>query len=246
MYIIHTFTVVVDLMESKERDFEKNLLKEREELTIATAQLKKLTEREAALASQNTKQSVELVAAEKRHQSIQEELVRVKGELKSRETELGSMREDSKSKIDKSSAEMDALRKKSVEQSKIIKEYQEKVIDTFIITKCCGQSDMYNYINLHTCIQCKELNLCILAQCTYSVHEGLLRLIIVEFQISKMTEKLQKLSGDITSEKELSQQLQKNSTSQMNQKTSENRKMALEISKLKVKQWLLHTCHMLF
>ncbi len=79
----------------------------------------------------------------------------------------------------------------------------------------------------------------IVMMCSSGLHED-----VVKFQVSKMTEKLQKLSGDIISEKELSQQLQKNSTSQMNQKTSENRKMALEISKLKVK-WLhrLHTCH---
>lgn len=120
---------MVDLMESKEGAFKRNLLKEKEELAIATAQLKRLTEREAALASQNTKQSVDLVAAEKRHQSLQEELTRVKGELKSKENELSSTREDSKSKSDKSSTEMDALRKKSIEQSKLIKEYQEKVFN---------------------------------------------------------------------------------------------------------------------
>lgn len=49
-----------------------------------------------------------------------------------------------------------------------------------------------------------------------------------------MTDKLQKLSRDLCTERESSQQEQKTSLSQLNQKTSENRKMALEISKLKV------------
>ncbi len=64
-----------------------------------------------------------------------------------------------------------------------------------------------------------------------------------------MTDKLQKLSEDLCLEKESSKQVQKTSSSQLNLKTSENRKMALEISKLKVVMHAiiiickcLHTC----
>ena len=50
-----------------------------------------------------------------------------------------------------------------------------------------------------------------------------------------MTEKVQKLSKQLTSEKAASEQLQKSSSNQMTQQTSENRKLLLEISKLKVR-----------
>ena len=53
-------------------------------------------------------------------------------------------------------------------------------------------------------------------------------------QISKMTEKAQKLAKDLASEKAKSDQLQKSATNQASQQTGENRKLALEISKLKV------------
>lgn len=53
-------------------------------------------------------------------------------------------------------------------------------------------------------------------------------------QISKMTEKAQKLAKDLASEKAKSDQLQKSATNQASQQTSENRKLALELSKLKV------------
>lgn len=53
-------------------------------------------------------------------------------------------------------------------------------------------------------------------------------------QISKMTEKAQKLAKDLASEKAKSDQLQKSATNQASQQTGENRKLAFEISKLKV------------
>ena len=53
-------------------------------------------------------------------------------------------------------------------------------------------------------------------------------------KISKMTEKAQKLAKDLASEKAKSDQLQKSTTNQASQQTSENRKLALELSKLKV------------
>lgn len=49
-----------------------------------------------------------------------------------------------------------------------------------------------------------------------------------------MTEKLQKLTKNLTEEKAAADKLQKSSASQLTQQTSDNRKMALEISKLKV------------
>lgn len=49
-----------------------------------------------------------------------------------------------------------------------------------------------------------------------------------------MTEKIQKLSKNLTEEKAAAEKLQKSNSSQITQQTSENRKMALEISKLKV------------
>lgn len=52
-------------------------------------------------------------------------------------------------------------------------------------------------------------------------------------KVGKMTEKIQKLSQQITSEKVSSEQLHKTTAEQVQQKTAENRKMALEISKLK-------------
>lgn len=53
-------------------------------------------------------------------------------------------------------------------------------------------------------------------------------------QLSKMTEKVQKMSKQLSAEKAASEQLQKASSDQKSQLTSENRKLALEISKLKV------------
>ena len=53
-------------------------------------------------------------------------------------------------------------------------------------------------------------------------------------QVSKMTEKLQKLTKSLAEEKAAAEKLQKSNSSQINQQTSDNRKMALEISKLKV------------
>ena len=53
-------------------------------------------------------------------------------------------------------------------------------------------------------------------------------------QLSKMTEKVQKISKQLSTEKALTEQLQKSTSSQMTQQISDNRKMALEISKLKV------------
>lgn len=50
-----------------------------------------------------------------------------------------------------------------------------------------------------------------------------------------MTEKVQKLSKQLTSEKAASEELQKSTSVQMSQQTSENRKLLLEISKLKVR-----------
>lgn len=58
---------------------------------------------------------------------------------------------------------------------------------------------------------------------------------LLEYQqkVSKMTEKVQKLSKQLTSEKAASEELQKSTSVQMSQQTSENRKLLLEISKLK-------------
>ena len=49
-----------------------------------------------------------------------------------------------------------------------------------------------------------------------------------------MTEKVQKLTKQLASEKSAAEQLQKTSSDLKSQQTSENRKLALEISKLKV------------
>ena len=49
-----------------------------------------------------------------------------------------------------------------------------------------------------------------------------------------MTEKLQKLTKSLAEEKAAAEKLQKSNSSQISQQTSDNRKMALEISKLKV------------
>ena len=49
-----------------------------------------------------------------------------------------------------------------------------------------------------------------------------------------MTEKVQKLTKGLASEKSASEQLQKASTDRVSQQAAENRKMALEISKMKV------------
>ena len=57
---------------------------------------------------------------------------------------------------------------------------------------------------------------------------------VVLLKVGKMTEKIQKLSQQITSEKVSSEQLHKTTAEQVQQKTAQNRKMALEISKLKV------------
>lgn len=54
-----------------------------------------------------------------------------------------------------------------------------------------------------------------------------------------MTEKLQKLTKSLAEEKAATEKLQKSNSSQISQQTSDNRKMALEISKLKVKLILL-------
>ena len=53
-------------------------------------------------------------------------------------------------------------------------------------------------------------------------------------QISKMTDKAQKLAKQLASEKTNSEQLQKSTANQASHQTSENRKLALEISKMKV------------
>lgn len=49
-----------------------------------------------------------------------------------------------------------------------------------------------------------------------------------------MTEKVQKLTKGLATEKSMADQLQKTATERSNQQTTENRKLALEISKLKV------------
>ena len=49
-----------------------------------------------------------------------------------------------------------------------------------------------------------------------------------------MTEKVQRLTKGLVTEKASVEQLQKTASDQSNQQTSENRKLALEISKLKV------------
>ena len=49
-----------------------------------------------------------------------------------------------------------------------------------------------------------------------------------------MTEKLQKLTKNLAEEKTAAEKSQKSNASQLAQQTSDNRKMALEISKLKV------------
>ena len=53
-----------------------------------------------------------------------------------------------------------------------------------------------------------------------------------------MTEKLQKVTRTLAEEKAAAEKLQKSNSSQITQQTSDNRKMALEISKLKVKKML--------
>ena len=53
-------------------------------------------------------------------------------------------------------------------------------------------------------------------------------------QIGKLTEKLKELSKQLMSEKTSAEKNQKSKTDQMQQQTTENRKLALEISKLKV------------
>lgn len=53
-------------------------------------------------------------------------------------------------------------------------------------------------------------------------------------QLSKMTEKVQKLTKGLATEKATADQLQKTASDRSTQQTAENRKLALEISKLKV------------
>ena len=54
-------------------------------------------------------------------------------------------------------------------------------------------------------------------------------------QLSKMTEKVQRLTKGLVTEKASVEQLQKSASENTNQQTEENRKLALDISKLKVK-----------
>ena len=54
-------------------------------------------------------------------------------------------------------------------------------------------------------------------------------------KISKLTEKMKELTKCLSSEKETTEKVHKASSEQVTQQTSENRKMALEISKLKVR-----------
>lgn len=53
-------------------------------------------------------------------------------------------------------------------------------------------------------------------------------------QLSKMTEKVQKLTKGLATEKATTDQLQKTASDRSTQQTAENRKLTLEISKLKV------------
>lgn len=124
---------MLQVIEMKEGDFKRQLTKEQEELGAVNAKVCRLMEKEASLASQNTKQSTELVANEKKQQWLHDELSRVKNELKLRETELNFVCEGSKSTQEKYTAEIKGLRKAGVEQSKIVKEYQEKVL----LSTCC-------------------------------------------------------------------------------------------------------------
>ena len=55
-------------------------------------------------------------------------------------------------------------------------------------------------------------------------------------QISKLTEKMNKISKDLSSERMAAERLQKDNSGQLSQHVTENRKLALEISKLKVIQ----------
>jgi chromosome segregation ATPase len=60
--------------------------------------------------------------------------------------------------------------------------------------------------------------------------------VLREYQekLSKMTEKVQRLTKGLAIEKASAEQLQKSGSERSNQQTAENRKLALEISKLKV------------
>lgn len=53
-------------------------------------------------------------------------------------------------------------------------------------------------------------------------------------QIMKLTDRMNKLSKDLSSEKTTSEKHQKSTTDLLAQQTSENRKLLLELSKLKV------------
>ena len=58
---------------------------------------------------------------------------------------------------------------------------------------------------------------------------------VFHLQLSKMTEKVQRLTKGLVTEKASVEHLQKSASEHSNQQTAENRKLALEISKLKVK-----------
>lgn len=123
------YCVVLEMLEQRSSEFKTQLAKEKEELTKATTHLKNLTERETALAHQNAKMSVELVAADKQQQGLQSELKCLRKELNAKDSQLSSAREEMKSLHSKTTNETETLQKTSEQQSKLLKEYQEKVIE---------------------------------------------------------------------------------------------------------------------
>lgn len=71
-------------------------------------------------------------------------------------------------------------------------------------------------------------------RCPHEEYIYMSTILCVCIQLSKMTEKVQKLSKGLATEKATADQLQKTVSDRSTQQIAENRKLALEISKLKV------------
>ena len=133
-------TSVMEMLEKRTQEYEIQLTKTNDELRTNKEQLVKVSQQEAALVQQNAKMSVELVAGEKGQKSLENELKLVKEQLRLRETELDNVRGEMEKMKTRHKSESEGQGKEMEEKNKTVKEYQEKVSYTAVLSLDCGKN----------------------------------------------------------------------------------------------------------
>lgn len=137
------------MLELKSKEFRIELAKEKDELAKSEMQIKVLQERQTTLANQNAKMSVELVASEKDQIRLQSEIKRLQKDLSIKNSQFVSAQKEMKSLHTTSEERTQALQQTVDEQSKILREYQEKVSTQ---TRMCTHFDWTITINSYICL----------------------------------------------------------------------------------------------